>query len=210
MNHFSTIPGGAGGGSGSGSASASTHASMEGTASAASHAERPSSAAASSLPVNQTSDSYRHGLGLFNGDSHSSPASQSSASLYHQHQSGRPAPLSHQNQHPPQQSYNQNQQQQQQQSQQHHRQQTASISSTFNFRYESTDSGLTPSFSSNTIVYSSPSFINDPSETASQSVHASTPVSANASSQVLIASIVQRLVNKVCSAAVFRREVPFH
>ncbi|GAC96962.1 RasGAP group protein [Pseudozyma hubeiensis SY62] len=207
MNHFPTIPGGAGGGSGSGSASASTHASMEGTASAASHAERPSSAAASSLPFNPTSDSHRHGLGLFNGDSHSSPASQSSASLYHQHQSGRPAPPSHQNQHPPQQSYVQNQQPQQQQSQQHHRQQTASISSTSNFRYESTDSGLTPSFSSNTIVYSSPSFVNDPSETASQSVHASTPVSTNASSQVLIASIVQRLVNKLPCNSGWRLQV---
>lgn len=179
---------------------------MEAPASTASHAERPSSATATTAPLMQTPDARRHGLGLINAEPHSSPASHSSASLYQQYQSARQAPASQQSQQYSQHSYLQYQQWQQQQTQHHHHH-TASISSSNNPRHESNDSGLTPSFSSTTVVHNSPNFLADAPESASQSAHTSITVSPNASSQVLIASIVQRLVNKLPCNSGWRLQV---
>ncbi|CBQ70693.1 related to Neurofibromin [Sporisorium reilianum SRZ2] len=196
MSPFAALPTSAGG-SASRSGSVSTHASMEASNSAASHGASTSTAAAAVAPLMQTPDARRHGLGLINGgDAHSSPASQSSAGLYQQFQSSRQVASPHQQtQQYPQHSYHQYQQQQP--SHHHHHQHAASISSSAGFRHESTDSGLTPTFSSNAIAYSSLNPTNDVPDSASLSTHASTVVSTNASSHILIASIVQRLVNKL-------------
>ncbi|TKY89213.1 hypothetical protein EX895_001744 [Sporisorium graminicola] len=208
MSPFAALPTGAGG-TGSRNGSVSTHASMEATNSAASHGGSTSTAAASTAPLMQTPDARRHGLGLINGsEAHSSPVSQSSAGLYHQFQSSRQVASPHQGQQYPQQSHHQYQQQQQQlHHHHHHHQHGASISSSAGLRHDSTDSGLTPTFSSNAIAYSSPNPTNDALDSASLSAHTSTAVSTNASSHVLIASIVQRLVNKLPCNSGWRLQV---
>ncbi|CDR87933.1 related to Neurofibromin [Sporisorium scitamineum] len=182
MTPFTTLPISAAG-SGSRSGSVSTHTSMEAT--------HP---AATTTPLMHTPDARRHGLGLSNGEPYSSPASQTSAGLYHQFQSSRQVASPHQAQQYPQHSYHQHQQQQQ--PHHHHHQHATSISSSSGLRHESTDSGPTPTFSSNAIAYSSPTPTNEVSDSASLA-HTSTVVSTNASSQILVASIVQRLVNKL-------------
>lgn len=204
-NSYSSLPTNAGG---SGSGSVSTHASMEAAGSTSSTAGAPSSsAAATTVSAMQTPDARRHGLGLMNGESYSSSPSQASSPSYHQYQSSRQAPSSQQNQQYQTQSYH-GYQQQQQPPHHHHHHHAASISSSSGFRNDSHDSGLTPTFSSNTIMHSSPSPMGDPSDSMSQHGHASTPVPANASSQILIASIVQRLVNKVSSNAESNADSP--
>lgn len=188
------------------SGSASTHASAEGPASTASTTGASSSGAAATAASSiQTPDARRHGLGLINGESYASSPSQTSSPSYHQYQSSRQAPVSHQSQQfqQQQQSYHQQYQHQHQQHHYHHHAANNSIGSSSGFRQDSTDSGLTPTFSTSNVMHSSPNLMSDSSEPPSQP-HSSNAMSANASSQLLIASIVQRLVNKVSSAA-YRR-----
>ncbi|SOV02504.1 related to neurofibromin [Ustilago sp. UG-2017a] len=183
-NPFNTIPASFGAGR---SGSSSTHASMDGHTSTASATGASSSAAATTATSIQTPDTRRHGLGLINGESYASSPSQSSSPSYHQYQSTRQAAG---------QQYQQ-QQQQPQHHHYHHHAATHSIGSSSGFRHDSTDSALTPTFSTSNIMHSSPNLINDPLDPASQPNHATNAVAANASSQILIASIVQRLVNKL-------------
>ncbi|SPO22404.1 related to Neurofibromin [Ustilago trichophora] len=191
-NSYSSLPTGA---AGSGSGSVSTHASLEAAGSIPSPAAPTSSAAATTASSIQTPDARRHAIGLINGESYSSSPSQTPSPSYHQYQSSRQAQSSQQNPSYQQQSYHQYQQQPQ--PHHHHHHHAASISSSSGFRHDSTDSGLTPTFSSNTIMHSSPNPMGDASESLSQPSHTSTAVPANASSNILIASIVQRLVNKL-------------
>ncbi|SNX82669.1 related to Neurofibromin [Melanopsichium pennsylvanicum] len=189
-NSFSSPPTGAGG---SNSGSVSTHASVEAVAPTASTTGPASSTTATAAPSHQSRDSRRQGLGLINADTYSSPPSHTSSPSYHQFQSSR-QPLPPQ---PPQyQQQSHHQYQHQQHLPHHHHHHAASTSSSSGFRHDSTDSGFTPAFSNNTIMHTSPNLVGDSSE-PTLPTHTTQPVSANASSQLLIASIVQRLVNKL-------------
>ncbi len=184
MSHnYGSLPAGAGG---SASGSTSTHASIEAISSTSAIAGSASSAAINAASPAHTPDHRRHGLGLINGEPYSSSPSS------HQYQSSRLSHSSQQsNQYQQQQSYHQYQQQHQHQHHHHHAANN-SISSSSGFRPESNDSGLTPSFSASNVLHSSPNLMSD-AESLAQPNAATT----NASSQILIASIVQRLVNKL-------------
>lgn len=173
-------------------------------------ASASASASASTLEAHAATSSVhspdlrRPGIGMLNGDTPTSsspshhhyhvsrPSQTSQHSFQYQHPHTHPHQHQHQHQHP-------QQQQHQHQQHPHHHASNHSIGSSSGFRHDSTDSTLTPTFSNSNLHNASHGLFSDPSDPLPQPLNPANaaPLAVNASSHILIASIVQRLVNKL-------------